>query len=168
LAATSQNVKRLITEGLAANDLKRFGKTIPSQLAENFQRLENGGWQEALAQYNRLIQPTTWETEEEVADYIDNHFVGFGPKQARYVPQALGLTRYEIPIDSRVTNWLNDILHFPVRLSSIALADVEYYKFVQSGIRELCEACDLFPCIFDAAVFSLKHGEGWQESDFAF
>jgi hypothetical protein len=103
-----------------------------------------------------------------VTDYIDNHFAGFDPKQARNVLQALDLTRYEIPIDSRVTNWLNDLLHFPVRLSSIALADVEYYKFVQSGIRELCEARDLFPCIFDRAVFSLKDGESWQESDFAF
>jgi hypothetical protein len=42
------------------------------------------------------MQQTTWETEEEVADYIDNHFVGFGPKQARNVLQALRLTRYEI------------------------------------------------------------------------
>jgi len=51
------------------------------------------------------------------------------------------------------------VQYLPVRLSSIALADVEYYKFVLSGIRELCEACDLFPCIFDAAVFSLKDGK---------
>jgi hypothetical protein len=79
------------------------------------------------------------------------------------VLQDLCLTRYEIPIDSRVTNWLNNTLEFPVKLSSTALSDANYYKFVQRGIRELCQACELLPCIFDAAVFSLKDGDAWED-----
>jgi hypothetical protein len=36
-----------------------------------------------------------------VAGYIQETFEGFGPKQSRNLLQALGLTRYEIPIDIR-------------------------------------------------------------------
>jgi hypothetical protein len=57
---------------------------------------------------------------------------------------------------------------FPVQLSSAALADAKYYKFVQLGVRELCQTCNLLPCIFDAAVFSLKDGNGWKDPDFVF
>jgi len=32
---------------------------------------------------------------------------GIGPKQSRNLRQALGLLRYEIPIDSRIVKWLN-------------------------------------------------------------
>ena len=55
-----------------------------------------------LAQCSRLIGPETpRETEAEVADYINDTFRGFGPKQSRNILQELGLTRYEIPIDNR-------------------------------------------------------------------
>jgi hypothetical protein len=163
LLVASHDVMGLITATLVANGLKRFLNVIPSQLALNFQWLESGGWEETLSQCNRLTHLVGWETEEEVADYIDEKVAGFGPKQSRNVLQELHLTRYEIPIDSRVTKWLNDTLEFPVKLRPEALAYANYYKFVQRGIRELCQACDLLPCIFDAAVFSLKDGFAWED-----
>ena len=79
----------------------RFGETIAFQLAANLHRLEEGEWTTALQQCNRLTQPVTPTTEKEVADYIDDTFDGFGPKQSRNLLQALGLTLYEIPIDRR-------------------------------------------------------------------
>ena len=42
--------------------------------------------------------------------------------------QALGLTRYEIPIDSRVTRWLNEF-GFPIELSPAALGDIGLFGF---------------------------------------
>lgn len=69
-----------------------------------------------------------------------------------------GLTRYEIPIDSRLTDWLNDF-GFPMKLSASALADPHYYDFVSEGIQALCAECAVFPCILDAAIFALKDGD---------
>ena len=65
-----------------------------------------------------------------MADYIDDTFEGFGPKQSRNLLQELGLTRFEIPIDSRVTNWLNDELKFPIKVTSTALSDKHCYRLV--------------------------------------
>ena len=99
-----------------------------------------------------------------MAKYIQDRFDGFGPKQSRNVLQALGLTRYEIPIDSRITDWLNEF-GFPVRLSGDALSDRNYYNFVSDGIQILCEKCDVFPCVLDAAIFSSKDGDGWTKDN---
>lgn len=79
--------------------------------------------------------------------------MGFGPKQSRNLLQGLGLTKYEIPIDSRITKWFNEF-GFPVKLSASALSDLNYYKFVSKGLRELCDACNIYPCLLDAAIFS--------------
>ena len=95
------------------------------------------------------------ELESEVADHVQKHFLGFAPKQSRNLLQSLGLTRYEIPIDSRLTDWLNDV-GFPVRLTATALVDDNYYRFISNGIQTLCERSGVLPCIFDAAVFALR------------
>jgi len=65
----------------------------------------------------------------------------------------LELTRYEVPTDSRITRWLNEF-GFPVTISADALSDRNYYRFVSEGIRELCDACRIYPCLLDAAIFS--------------
>jgi thermostable 8-oxoguanine DNA glycosylase len=102
--------------------------------------------------------------EKEVAEYIQEKFQGFGPKQSRNFLQALGLTRYEIPIDSRVTDWLNNF-GFPVRLSAAALADSNYYDFVSKGVQALCAASGVYPCVLDAAIFALKDRDAWTEAN---
>ena len=79
---------------------------------------------------------------------------GFGPKQSRNLLQALGLTRYEIPIDSRIIKWLNGSISFPVKLTATALSDRNYYQFVCEGFQQLSAACGIYPCILDAAVFA--------------
>ena len=60
---------------------------------------------------------------------------------------------YEIPIDSRITKWLNDF-GFPIKLSATALADHNYYNFVSDGFQVICKACDIKPCVMDAVIFS--------------
>jgi hypothetical protein len=155
LVATAEPQTAVIVRALKEARGIRFSDKIADELGQNLRSLENGGWSPTLIQCNRLTQLAPRETELQVAAYVRESFVGFGPKQSRNLLQALGLTRYEIPIDSRVTSWLN-ASGFPVRLSAIALADTNYYRFVSDGIQALCDACDVFPCVFDAAIFASK------------
>jgi hypothetical protein len=88
---------------------------------------------------------------------------GFGPKQARNVLQALGLTRYEIPIDSGITEWLNNKLRFPFEVSAASLGDKHYYRLVSDAICQLCESCGELPCVLDAAIFASRDRVPWRE-----
>src|SRR4051794_37056495 len=60
------------------------------------------------------------DTERNAARFIDDHYQGFGPKQSRNLLQGLGLSRFDVPIDSRITKWLNEF-GFPVKLTVSAL-----------------------------------------------
>lgn len=132
----------------------RFSNKLAREIHHNFQWLEErGGWSKVDSVIAKLNQSQTQQAEAEAADFIDDNLKGFGPKQARNLLQGLGLTKYEIPIDSRITKWLNNF-GFPVRLSATALADRNYYGFVSQGFRTLCEKCDIYPCLLDAAIFT--------------
>ena len=155
--------------GFISNALRRAGgirfvDKIAVDLEANLRLLEGGEWERALEHCNRLAHSATREIERRVAEYIRETFRGFGPKQSRNLLQALGLTRYEIPIDSRVTDWLNDF-GFPDKLSAAALADPSYYDFVSEGIQALCAKCNVFPCILDAAIFAFRDGDGWKDEN---
>ncbi len=78
--------------------------------------------------------------------------MGFGPKQSRNLWQTLGLFRYEIPIDSRITKWMNKNI-YPFKLSATALSDLNYYEFIMNGIQKLSEECNVLPCVLDASIF---------------
>ena len=71
--------------------------------------------------------------------------------ESRLLLQTMGLTKYEIPVDSFVSEWLNDF-GFPVRLSSNALQDRHFYHFVSEGIQLLCNKAGIYPCVLDAAI----------------
>lgn len=159
-----ESVETFIAKTLKGASGIRHSNIIARQLAGNFQLLADGEWAHALQQCNRLIRPVSRGIEKEVADYIQEMFRGFGPKQSRNFLQALGLTRFEIPIDSRVTRWLNSF-GFPVRLSATALADSNYYNFVSEGVQTLCAKSTVFPCILDAAIFALEDGDAWTDGN---
>lgn len=142
----------------------RFADKIASELAQNLDSLEGGLWADTLTQCNRLTQLAPRGVEIEVAQYIQKHFLGFGPKQSRNLLQSLGLTRYEIPIDSRLTEWLNEF-GFPVRLTATALGDENYYRFISDGVQDLCERSGVLPCIFDAAVFASRDSVAWSDDN---
>jgi hypothetical protein len=95
---------------------------------------------------------------------MEDKFKGFGPKQSRNLLQGLGLSRFEIPIDSRITKWLNAI-GFPLKLTANALQDRNYYNFVSDGFQKLCEACEIMPCVLDAAIFSSFDEGKWTEEN---
>ena len=126
--------------------------------------LEGGLWQELLDRLNSLRPLASQDAEQAAADFLDERFLGLGPKQSRNLLQALGLTCYEVPIDSRVTKWLNDF-GFPIPLSPAGLADRNYYKLVSSGIQALCAAAEVKPCLLDAAIFSSFDNGRWNAAN---
>ena len=133
----------------------RFQSAIAKYLTKNFNWLEKYKW-DALDRVNELARPQSQETERKIANYIQESLKGFGPKQSRNILQGLGLTRYEIPIDSRVGGWLYDEKLVPIKLTSSLLSNEEFYAFVLDGIQELCCRAEVYPCVLDAAIFSLR------------
>lgn len=131
----------------------RFSTKISKEIEANYCFLNSGGWKQLFKHLNRLRHTPNHSDEKAAAEFIDDHFKGFGPKQSRNLLQWIGLTRYEIPLDSRVTKWLNRF-RFPVKLSAGALQDYNYYNFVSDGVQRLCEASDVYPCMLDAAIFA--------------
>lgn len=148
----------------------RRAKTIGKEVEHNFRWLNSNGWSEIEGIANELIGSRKREphieditVERKAANFVakNKDLKGFGPKQSRNLWQALGLFRFEIPIDSRITKWLN-ANGFPFKLSATALADSNYYEFVMMGIQKLCEKCGVLPCILDAAIFS-SFDQEWTE-----
>jgi thermostable 8-oxoguanine DNA glycosylase len=145
----------------------RFHERIPKFLVENLRLVCGDAWQELSVQLDRLRSHSSIVDERVVANFIEDRFSGIGPKQARNLLQMLGLTRFVIPIDSRVLSWMNDN-GFPVPSSAGLLAFRDYFEFVENGLNELCDRCGIAPCIFDAAVFGQSDGEGgsgWTEQN---
>ncbi len=155
-------------EKLILRELTRFGgirrtNTIARQAAANLAWLESGGWSVVSTTIRSLRDRVGSEEERHAAQVISDSLVGLGPKQSRNMLQWLGLTRYEIPLDSRVVRWLNDF-GFPVRLSAVGLADPHYYDFILDGLQKLCEAAGLFPCELDAMIFAKNEPTEWDGS----
>lgn len=140
----------------------RFTSRIPEFVHQNLPLLTGSGWTVCRVVLDRLCQDGGIKQERSAANFIEDRFVGFGPKQARNLLQMLGLTRYEVPIDSRVARWLRDF-GFPVPLSAASLNDRAYYEFVEDGLQTLCQACGIVPCVLDAAVFASFDGDEWTD-----
>lgn len=149
--------------------LSKFGglrrsTTIGREAKANLTYLEYGGWQATSEVLERVRLHPSPETERNAARFLDETFQGFGPKQSRNLLQGLGLSRFEVPIDSRITKWLNEF-GFPVKLTANTLADQNYFEFVSDGFQRLAEACGIAPCVLDAAIFSSFDVDGWTEEN---
>jgi hypothetical protein len=143
----------------------RFTTKLPNWLAANLSKLENGLWSTLLDRLENLRLNQHKETERASADYVDEELTGFGPKQSRNLLQCLGLTRFEIPLDSRFADWLNDF-GFPIwfaKNTKDLLSNRDFYCLVLDGIQALCNASDVPPCILDAAVFVDRSKFHWTQ-----
>jgi thermostable 8-oxoguanine DNA glycosylase len=158
---TSNDLQNTVEETITTFGGLRRGKTIGEEVAFNFKWLQNGGWEIIQEIVEDITKNQGIETERKSAEIIIDNLKGFGPKQSRNLLQSLGLSKFEIPVDSRITKWLT-AFGFPVKLSATALSDKNYYNFVLDGFQKICEACDIFPCIMDAAIFS-SFDEEWPE-----
>lgn len=139
----------------------RFHTKIADELSENLANLEGGGWNDILNCCNQLTKADADKlVERKAAHFISSKLAGIGPKQSRNTLQALGLTRYEIPIDVRVTKWLRKI-GFPIPVNANLLSDSEYYDFVLDRFQELCTRANIFPCELDAMIFAEGDRGAW-------
>ena len=107
----------------------RRSNIIAEEIELNLSLLETGLWERIFELINELSIKQTAQLERKTAHFISRKFKGLGPKQSRNLLQLLGLTKYEIPVDSRIVKWLNEF-GFPVKLSATALSDHNYYDFV--------------------------------------
>jgi len=151
-----QFVKTVLTDfgGLRRTNI------IAREVTDNVRHFEAESWAETYQVVESLRLNDTIPAERQAAHFIAAHYKGFGPKQSRNLLQSLGLIRYEIPIDSRITKWLHDF-GFPLKLSASALSDPDYYEFVMDGIQQICSESDIYPCVLDAAIFASFDGDGW-------
>jgi hypothetical protein len=163
ICSSSDQLEVLVRDVLSkAGGIRRSNK-IAGEASENLRRLTEGGWAEMEAAWGRLTAMDDPASERETARVIDKELKGFGPKQARNLLQSLGLTRYEIPIDSRIVKWLHKF-DFPVHVPAQALSYAEAYELILDGFQELCRRCEVHPCVLDAAIFASFDGDAWNRA----
>ena len=156
----------------------RFGPKIAKQIEGNLAWLRNGGWHTAKTQFEALaclpvdFSPAKRIAAERTAAHAlmgrSGGLAGFGPKQTRNLWQCLGVTQYEILLDSRICTWLN-ALPSSLRVKPERLySSISYYESTMSHVQAICEAASVLPCEFDAAVFASADTDEWPENDEVF
>ena len=150
--------EQTITETLKEFGGIRMAPTIARRAYANYVWLENGGWDRMERWFQRLAEQRSLipqrehaKRERDAAHFAAINLEGVGPKQSRNLWQWLGLTRYEIPLDSRVVEWINRNLSITVDDSK--LGDDKYYESILDYVQDVCAKADVLPCIFDAAAF---------------
>ncbi len=139
----------------------RFGRRVTEYLRINHETLfgKDGIWEDLHHVMEGLVlqqesEPTiSSKTLERRAANLLCSLSGIGPKQSRNLLQELGLTRYEIPLDSRVTGWLGENLGWNIPISD--LSEAEGYEFWLDRLQSVCEEAGVLPTVFDAAAFDV-------------
>ena len=107
-------------------------------MLSNLRTLENGFWHELITDIELINKSNDPRMERKVAHVAARQFKGIGPKQSRNFLQWIGVSKYEIPIDSRITKWLNrNVLKY--QLTAQLLSEQVYYDMVSDGVQSLCE-----------------------------
>lgn len=147
------SIKEMLEHELTSAGLRR-APTIASNLQKILAELEGGEWKTLMQHLATLESGTTRKKERKVAAYLQSRkYPGLGPKQSRNFIQWVGLSRYEIPLDSRVLKKLKELgCSFVPRAT--ALSDETVYKFVQSGLQQISTELGIYPCMLDACIFS--------------
>jgi hypothetical protein len=153
----------------------RFSGRIAGYFAGNLQRLEESRWQllkEIRDGVSGRRLGAGWERAvarriSAGVDGGDSKLAGFGPKQARNLLQIMGVTRYEVPLDSRVLKWL-DQYGFPYPLSGNQLQDWALYDILVDSIQEISRQIGVYPCLLDAAIFAAVDEDRWTEENLIF
>jgi len=174
----SENHLRSYAERTLRSRGFRFGLKIAKQVEANLAWLRNGGWNTAQAQFRAVIHlpvgspPSVRIAAERTASRTimgsNGGLAGLGPKQARNLWQCLGVSQFEIPLDSRICAWIN-ALPSSFRVSPNRLYNsLPYYEATMTHIQAICEKAEILPCEFDAAVFASADSEEWPEDDDVF
>jgi predicted flap endonuclease-1-like 5' DNA nuclease len=145
--------------------------TVAEQMRRNFEHLSSPAGGRIIQTINRLTGRSDFASvveERSVANSLRTAFEGIGPKQSRNVLQALGVTRFEIPLDSRVMKWLDAKLRFPLPIAGALLADSAYYELVLDAVQALCGEANEFPCLLDGAIFSENETGDWDPAQLVY
>lgn len=163
--AKQASIEQFVLERINNHGAIRRGNTIAREASKNWKRLNEGRWKEVemwfeLLKGRRASEPKLpdRDLERDAARWAAATFAGFGPKQSRNLWQWVGLTRYEIPLDSRVAHWVNTNLSVQIKLTG--LGRLNYYESVLDEIQALCEKAGVLPCELDAAAFDFDD-TGW-------
>jgi hypothetical protein len=149
---------------LKSSGIRRW-KIIAEDLAANLAWLgRDGNWSRLMGWLQELEGEHTAGSERRVARRLAANFWGLGPKQSRNVLQMLGLSKYEMPLDSRVASWLNAV-NFPVVVTPKLLARESSYCDVLDEVQVLCEEIGVYPALFDSAVFASFDGGAWTDDN---
>ena len=167
-----ENPERFISEQLGAQKGIQYYNKIARFAVSNLEWLENGGWDKIDSwilplKKQREKSPETWhqKTERDASRNLSDFLWGIGPKQSRNYLQLLGLTRYEIPLDSRFVNWFSEN-EFPLLFDSVPISMVDrklinqrlsvpyWYDGILDRLQELCLKCNILPVVLDACVFA--------------
>jgi thermostable 8-oxoguanine DNA glycosylase len=141
-----RNIEYAIQEVFQTSGLTKYVNKVPKYFSTNFEFLEENGWDLEAEISSLAEEELTRLDERKLADHVDKSFKGFGSKEARSFLLELGITKYEIPIDYKLINWLEKI-DFPIKFSKIALQDILFYHFVSDGIQKMCEISEIYPCV---------------------
>ena len=125
----------------------------------NYHSLEYGEWNTINILRDNLMEQRLKEPEfdnfileRSAAKKAQELFRGIGPKQSRNFWQDLGLTRFEIPLDSRILRWSQKTMGFMI--PSSGLSNERFYCQIMDAIQKLCFQANVLPCILDASIFS--------------
>jgi hypothetical protein len=140
----------------------RFHDQVTRYLRCNHERVfvNGNGWSilaplfEQLAQ-QRNVPPVQShrELERKAARILTDQLRGVGPKQSRNLLQKFGLTRYEIPLDSRVAGWLRQSVGWSI--SNDDLSDRKTYEALLDRVQAVCADAGILPTLFDAAAYAI-------------
>jgi hypothetical protein len=163
----------------------QYKNKIAQFAAHNLRWLETGGWVKIdqwllplQLQRKANPQPNHKISERQASHDFDEAFLGIGPKQARNYLQLLGLTRYEIPIDSRFIKWIvanefpllfdgKPVQSLDRKIINQRLSVPYWYDGILDRLQELCNRCDILPVVLDGCVFASFDGE-WEEGKIPF
>jgi uncharacterized protein YjiS (DUF1127 family) len=149
---TSKNLRSLLEQELTTAGLRR-AQIMANNLATIWENLTGGEWENLLFHLNTLTAHTTSQKEKAVVKYLlGGNYPGLGQKQSRNFIQWIGLSRYEIPLDSRV---LKKMREFGANFvpAGTALTDEVVYLFVQDGLQKVAHEIGIYPCMLDACIF---------------
>lgn len=147
------NLDKMLDRELTQAGLRR-APTIAKNLAIIWNHLETGEWKELIQQLEALRTYPTILKERSVVDYLlGGKYPGLGQKQSRNFIQWVGVSRYEVPLDSRVLKKMKE-LGASFIPSGSALTDEAVYLFVQECLQQVARALDIYPCMLDACIFA--------------
>ena len=147
-----KNNHNFIIEELKKFNLRRYN-TIAEWLILIIKEWELGEWDILQQKLTLLKKYHSKEDEKQVIDYLrSGKYKGLGLKQSRNFLQWLGLSIYEIPIDSRVIKVLENCgCNFVP--GPKALQDDATYEYLENGLQMISEELQILPCELDACFF---------------